>query len=739
MRVLTTFTFLLFFLAINAQDVQHRCHATDMHYEAYETNEEYRHTYDALHLEREERLEYARNNPRLPCDAPIVIPIAVHYDGVGNQPLSCLIDLAQSQIDLLNRDYGALNPDISFYGEAVENSTLLASYLAEEGACIQFCLADQNHPEGFGLNDGDYAITLNQNYVQNDNWPNYTQGVWAGYINVFVTTNVSQGVLGFSPLDYIPNGAGVVIRSCAFGDGTVGCEGNIGSGNGFCQSQIEFGSGPGTPGRTLTHELGHFLGLNHPWGNNDADGNPVGCSSDDGFSDTPNSSEQNFGSNGQCPSTGAATTSCVTQDMFMNYMDYAYSTCRVMFSEQQVTYMYNKASGIWGTDSDKCSSSVTINDAAIAEIVFPGGQACGVSVAPKVRLRNVGQADLTSVDIVYSAENGGSNTYSWTGLLGQNELELVTLSAISNPSSDFTLSIATNSPNGQNDENITNDEITQLITIISGTTLPFTEDVEDFTAPFPAQNIEIFNPDGDAYKWDRRPGISGNGSGVYSIYFNNSAVNSAAEGTEDWFILPEMDVTGFASVAISYDFAGTYFNNTRIDSLAIMYSYGCADDWQEAWIDGGASLATASPSTTLFLPTASQWTAKNLGISTTGNNFIRIAFVNKTGRGNALYLDNINVQGSDVVIANEEVESLESFVVSPNPSNGIIGMDVRFDQITNFSINIHNIVGQRVYVRETEAQEFKEQINISDLPNGIYMISIIAGNQITTKKIVVAK
>lgn len=115
-------------------------------------------------------------NARLACTDPVIIPVAVHYEGVTNQSMQCLIDLALSQIAVLNADYSSSNSDVTNYCDDVNGSALDANAIAANGACVQFCLADQNHPSGFGLSNGDHAVTINENYVANGSFPNFTNG-----------------------------------------------------------------------------------------------------------------------------------------------------------------------------------------------------------------------------------------------------------------------------------------------------------------------------------------------------------------------------------------------------------------------------------------------------------------------------------------------------------------------------------------------------------------------------------
>ena len=233
------------------------------------------------------------------CSEPVVLPMAVHFQNVSNPDNQCLIDLAVSQISILNNDYQGSNSDINNWTNGASSSFPGLSY---GEACIEFCLASKGHPSGYGLNDGDLAVTINQ--TSGD-----FNASWSGYINIFVQFNT--GVLGYSPLGGSGNGDGVVIDASAFGSGS-GC-GSI---------------SPNSPydlGRTLTHELGHYLLLDHIWGG--------GCGQDDDVNDTPNSQSPYYG----CPNLGES--SCSSTDLHMNYMDYTNDACMYMFSAGQATRM----------------------------------------------------------------------------------------------------------------------------------------------------------------------------------------------------------------------------------------------------------------------------------------------------------------------------------------------------------------------------------------------------------------
>merc|ERR1712176_28594 len=82
-------------------------------------------------------------------------------------------------------------------------------------------------------------------------------------------------------------------------------------------------------GRTLTHETGHYFNLQHIWG----DQRGGTCDDNDGVDDTPNQ----FGTHYGCPAYNTdQTTSCGSNDMFMDFMDYVDDACFSLFTKGQL-------------------------------------------------------------------------------------------------------------------------------------------------------------------------------------------------------------------------------------------------------------------------------------------------------------------------------------------------------------------------------------------------------------------
>lgn len=90
--------------------------------------------------------------------------------------------------------------------------------------------------------------------------------------------------------------------------------------------------------KTAVHEVGHYLGLRHTWGDGDI---TYGCNVDDGILDTPNTRTKHSGCSKGLNTCGAGTAGDLP-DQAENYMDYSSGACTNMFTQQQVNLMrYN--------------------------------------------------------------------------------------------------------------------------------------------------------------------------------------------------------------------------------------------------------------------------------------------------------------------------------------------------------------------------------------------------------------
>jgi len=274
----------------------------------------------------EVELQRLESNSLRNTNAVIRIPVAVHYPTAGTVTeaiKTCLRRLAQKQIDILNADYNAVNTDISIWNN---NDSAFFPGISNGNLNVQFVIATENHPAESGLLDGELAVTFGTDFI-GSGVLNCTNGcnediTWAGYMNI-VVTNISGGVLGFSPLGGQPQfGRTVVIDNNSFGA-------SLSPSPTTCANFVP--ASPFNKGRTLTHELGHFLNLNHTFQSCDG----ANCANTgDRVCDTPSANTAAY----DCPALGTVS-GCVDTQLTMNYMDYTDDACMYMFTAGQATRM----------------------------------------------------------------------------------------------------------------------------------------------------------------------------------------------------------------------------------------------------------------------------------------------------------------------------------------------------------------------------------------------------------------
>lgn len=383
----------------------------------------------------------------------LTIPVVVHVihngDPVGvNENISDA--QIQSQITVLNQDFRRMPGTPGFNSNPVGADSE-----------IEFCLASRD-PEGLptngivrynlGSNDPWEMDEINTLVKPQTQWnPNEYLNIWVVNQAVLLVDGTIMGYfLGFAQF---PSGSGLE----GLEDGTGPAETD-----GVVVSYKYFGSAAVYPagdydlvnrsGRTATHEIGHFLGLIHTWG----DG---GCGVDDFCLDTPMAGNANIG----CPNGADTCPTLSGFDMIENYMDYTNDNCKNIFTQDQknrmTTVLTNATRRASLLTSPAClPGQVFNNDGSLQIIETPS---CSTTFSPSVRLTNRGNSVLNSAQIVYNIDNNTFGQYNWSGTLSNGQNTIINLPSITTTvgSHVFTTSITT--VNGVADENDLNNSRTQ--------------------------------------------------------------------------------------------------------------------------------------------------------------------------------------------------------------------------------------------------------------------------------------
>ena len=348
-NILTTISLLLFSLTIHAQQENQSC-GTSVPSEMWEN-------------EFQKLISEYKTNPKSQKQSSTVytIPIIFHVIHSG-QPIGTFPNISQgqinSQITVLNQDFSGNGfnssnyPSNAFVNWVITQSLPSANTdsngrvkIADVG--IQFCLATKDNngnllPEP-GINRINY-LSLNlpnpSSYSTQATMKAYLdsvlkpQTVWdvTKYLNVWITDkNNALSYTGVSSVPPLSGLLGVPNNSTDTTDG-IWCFAKVIGSNNLFPTGI-YGS-PLVEGRTLTHEVGHYLGLRHIWGD--------GSCATDYCDDTPPAASENTGVPSSYPlnvGSCSSPTNSPDGEMFMNFMDYPRDPYKYMFTADQTTRM----------------------------------------------------------------------------------------------------------------------------------------------------------------------------------------------------------------------------------------------------------------------------------------------------------------------------------------------------------------------------------------------------------------
>lgn len=364
------------------------------------------------------------------------IPVVVHV--VYNTPEQNLADsVIFNQIQTLTEDYNRLNADtvnMRSDFDIVKGSPQINFILAQvdpTGASTTGITRTSTSTSSFGsfaFLTGDFTDLEKVKSTMDGGEDPWDQSrylnIWVCNMSINIFGTETTALLGYAtPPSGLPNwppgstpnlSDGVVIQFQAFGSNNP----NI----------LDAGGGAiDVRGRTASHEVGHYLGLRHIWGDGD-------CTAEDGIDDTPNADAQ---SNQDCDITKNTCTDNIQgvdlPDMIENFMDYSEETCQNSFTQGQVDLMH-------GVLENQRFDLVNNNPAAINELDL-----ISFSIAPnpatnQIQIESsdvIQKISIVSVDgqIAYTVELNNTSTIINTSELARGYYYVISTSLEKQPSS----------------------------------------------------------------------------------------------------------------------------------------------------------------------------------------------------------------------------------------------------------------------------------------------------------------
>jgi hypothetical protein len=593
----------------------------------------------------------------------VTIPVVVHVlYGTSSENISDA--QIASQIAVLNEDYHKLNSDIGSV------PSVFASLAADVG--IQFVLAKRD-PSGVATT----GIERKSQAAPSGGWgtadkiKKTTYGGLAAwdatkYLNLWVGT-IGGGILGYAQF---PGGAaatdGVVISPIYFGrTGTATAPFNL--------------------GRTASHEVGHWLNLNHIWGD---DG--TACTGTDNVADTPNQADENYGT----PSFPQVSCSNGPNgDMFMNYMDYVDDDAMFMFSTGQ---------------SSRMNALFASGGARVGLLTSLGGVAPGGTTCP------------TPASLAASSITNTSATVSWAAASGATSYSL-----------QYRASGATTWTTVS--QTATSKSLTGLT---AGTTYQFQVQTVCSSGSSSYSGIATFSTTGGvvtptyctskgssvSYEWIDlvQLGSISRTSGADAGYYNGTATSTTlAAGSAQTISFS----AGFASSAYS-EYVKVYIDYNQ---------NGVFTDAGETVVSAAASTSAATRTGSFTVPAT----------ATNGAARLRIVLSDASGTtscGSYSYGETedytVNITGGSAR-SSARLSSgglSDQYTLYPNPATEVLSIARPLNAYPDqpFTVSVHDLRGS-----EVKGLSFTDgQLNVSALRPGIYMLTVKDGSTTSHQRFV---
>nr|WP_294859161.1 M43 family zinc metalloprotease [uncultured Fluviicola sp.] len=540
------------------------------------------------------------------------------------------------------------------------------------------------------------------------------------YVNIWVVKSTLPGIFGFTSNPLIslnPCNQGIIILNDYVG--------SIGT------SQVQLK-------HSLTHEMGHYFGLFHTWGNQE-----IGqtCNYSDGIADTPVSKGNswcNMNMNSCDDSNDAASFAYWgfdPRDNVENFMEFSY--CQRMFTLGQVELMRNVAESpfygrnqLW-TDSNLVATGTGPGPAPVS-LALPSSDfsiQTGISSSFLSTLTCVGD----SVKVFNASGQLNAISYQWS-FPGGNP----STSSLPNPKvaymapGYYDMTLTTTNANGSNATTKSG------IVYVSGS-----------WAEFAGPTVQNFDVSGDFWQSQN----TDNGSGYFQRIGTNGIQNTGCfllgnhyepdttlpcysstmqqiNLSKDNLVSPAFDLSNTTGVTVSFDYAFgcSAIPDSATEILKVYYSRDCGKTWiQKKIIEDTALVSVFAPQSASFIPGQNQWKNASFAFTSTASDTktrFKFEFV-ASNYSNNLYIDNFVIDGV-LGISDSELSAINVF---PNPSQKGEKITISGLNFSNSKLKITDLQGKQVYQKELAIALSGSEIQLeADLKSGCYLVEVTQNN-----------
>lgn len=458
----------------------------------------------------------------------------------------------------------------------------------------------------------------------------------------------------------------------------------------------------------LSHEIGHWFNLPHLWGNSNTPGLASNCNSDDGVADTPNTIGWT--------SCNVSGESCGSLDNVENFMEYSY--CSKMFTEGQKARMHAALNATVGGRNNLHTNNnhniTGINDPMV--FCKADFRTDFTEVCPGTTITFFDESIHTASQWNWSFPGGTpatSNQQNPNVTYNQPGVYAVTLTA------------------GDGVTSNTKTINSYIVVVPKASSLPVLESFESYSSIANSNGFWREKDYGLNKKWEIYTGAGYTGN--RSMRIEN--LNQPEEGVDDLYS-QAYDLSSFdASDVVTMTFRTSFKRRTSTDSdrLRVLASTDCGVSWSTRRTLTALNLSVGDNSSSPWVPSSQAdwktWHVTNIS-STYFTDNVMFKFEFKSGGGNNIYLDDINVyQGTNDPLSLDVLDhtELSDVMLYPNPAEDQLAIEMSLVNSSSLVVRIVDLSGKQVDSHRINGQTGQNVvlIDVNHLAQGLYMVEIV--------------
>lgn len=409
----------------------------------------------------------------------------------------------------------------------------------------------------------------------------------------------------------------------------------------------------------------------------------------------------------------------------------------VIVSDLEIQYGVGKiragtyGRGVW--ESDLSQFTPPALEAGLVQLDINLLNGCSGILESELQIVNLGADTIFSLEIQLVTDGTDTSMHVWTGALLPAQTSAITLPADTLAPGTHQLEAVLLNPNGVVDYNPLNNYQSASVTLLGNTaSIPVQEGFENQVFP-PA--LWTVNDASGMFALDASTGgFSLSGVSLFADYFHTLDATSM-------LISPGLDLSSaVAPVTLTFNLAYAYYSANYHDSLIVSVSDDCGITYQRLYEKGDMMLATAPQTFAVFVPqSVSDWRAEQIDLSAyAGIPGVIVRFEAKSGYGNNLYLDDINITDNSTDV--DQPVGSTGIAVYPNPARGELFVTKPGGSDGLYSFTLNDLSGRTVMEQNgiVFSMHQTQRIGLPVLSKGVYLLKLEKeGSVVAAKKVVI--